>query len=157
MNEETLLEQMTRVRPEMLNENALKLFNKIMEVIDERDKLQQEIELLNQCIKTDKDKIDYWVDKCEELQQENQRLKEAVDGLCQENTELKEQIKIYEDPDDLTLMFMWCDEKAKDKIKELQQRIEKAIEFTTLRFNKDNHLSCGSVARLLSILKGEEK
>ena len=41
--------------------------------------------------------------------------------------------------------------------KELQQRIEKAIEFTTLRFNEDNHLSCGSVARLLSILKGEDK
>ena len=42
MNEETLLEQMTRVRPEVLNEEGLKLFNKIMEVIDERDKLLEE-------------------------------------------------------------------------------------------------------------------
>ena len=30
MKEETLLEQMTRVRPEVLDENALKLFNKMM-------------------------------------------------------------------------------------------------------------------------------
>ena len=43
MKEETLLEQMTRVRPEVLNEETLKLFNKIMEVIDERDGLQQRI------------------------------------------------------------------------------------------------------------------
>lgn len=42
MKEETLLEQMTRVRPEVLDENALKLFNKIMEVIDERDELLEE-------------------------------------------------------------------------------------------------------------------
>ena len=42
--EETLLEQMTRVRPEVLDENALKLFNKIMEVIDERDGLQNRID-----------------------------------------------------------------------------------------------------------------
>ena len=43
MKEETLLEQMTRVRPEVLNEEGLKLFNKIMEVIDERDELQERI------------------------------------------------------------------------------------------------------------------
>lgn len=66
--------------------------------------LQQKIELLNQCIKTDKDKIDYWVNKYEEL----------------------------------------------------QQKIEKAIEFTTLKFNEDNHLSAGSIARLLSILIGSD-
>ena len=42
MNEdESLLEALTRVRPEVLNENALKLFNKIMEVINERDLLKE--------------------------------------------------------------------------------------------------------------------
>lgn len=34
-----LLEAMTKVRPEMLNEEALKLFNTIMKIIDERDTL----------------------------------------------------------------------------------------------------------------------
>lgn len=32
-----------------------------------------------------------------------------------------------EELEDLTLMFMYCEEKTKDKIKELQQRIDKAI------------------------------
>ena len=39
---EKLIEDMTKVRPEMLNEEALKLFNTIMKIIDERDKLIQE-------------------------------------------------------------------------------------------------------------------
>lgn len=42
--------------------------------------------------------------------------------------ELEQRIKTYEDPEDLTLMFMYCDEKAKYKIKDLQQRIDKAID-----------------------------
>ena len=37
--------------------------------------------------------------------------------------ELKKKINTYEEPEDLTLMFMYCDEKAKDKIKELQNKI----------------------------------
>ena len=52
------------------------------------------------------------------LEQENKQLKEEI-------ARLKEQINIYENPDDLTLMFMWCDEKAKDKIKDLQEKIAK--------------------------------
>lgn len=39
---ENLIEQLTKVRPEMLNEKALKLFNTIMAVLDERDKLKEE-------------------------------------------------------------------------------------------------------------------
>ena len=33
---------MTKVRPEMLNEEALKLFNTIMKILDERDTLIKE-------------------------------------------------------------------------------------------------------------------
>ena len=39
---EKLIEDMTKVRPEMLNEEGLKLFNTIMKIIDERDTLIQE-------------------------------------------------------------------------------------------------------------------
>ena len=39
---ENLIEDMTKVRPEMLNEEALKLFNTIMKIIDQRDTLIQE-------------------------------------------------------------------------------------------------------------------
>ena len=60
---------------------------------------------------------------------ENQKLKADYgtkvqierDMLQQENKELKDKLKTYEDPEDLTLMFMYCDEKAKDKIKELEE------------------------------------
>ena len=42
---ESLIEQLTKVRPEMLNEEALKLFNTIMDVLDERDLLKRQIEI----------------------------------------------------------------------------------------------------------------
>lgn len=41
--EESMLEALTRVRPELLNDETLKLFNEIMKVIDQRDDLQQKI------------------------------------------------------------------------------------------------------------------
>lgn len=44
--------------------------------------------------------------------------------LLKENQQLKEKINTYEDPEDLTLMFMYCNEKAKDKIKELKEENE---------------------------------
>ena len=44
--------------------------------------------------------------------------------LQQENQQLKAKIKTYEDPEDLTLMFMYCNEKAKDKIKELEEQLK---------------------------------
>ena len=49
-------------------------------------------------------------------------VKKAIKELQQENQELKSKIKIYEDPEDLTLMFMYCNEKAKDKIQELEEQ-----------------------------------
>lgn len=37
---------------------------------------------------------------------------------------MKKQLDIYENPEDMTLMFMWCDEKAKDEIKRLKKQNE---------------------------------
>lgn len=45
---------------------------------------------------------------------------EAIELLEKENQELKEKLNQYENPDDLTLFYMWLDEKAKDKMKQLQ-------------------------------------
>ena len=36
-------------------------------------------------------------------------------------TNLQEKVDQYENPDDLTLFYMWLDEKAKDKMKQLQE------------------------------------
>ena len=36
---EKLIEDMTKLRPEMLNEEGLKLFNSIMKILDERETL----------------------------------------------------------------------------------------------------------------------
>ena len=44
-----------------------------------------------------------------------------IKDILEENQQLKEQLNKYTDPKDLTLMFMYCDEKAKDKIKCLEQ------------------------------------
>ena len=37
---------------------------------------------------------------------------------------LNKKIEQYENPEDMTLMFMWCDEKAKDEIKRLNKENE---------------------------------
>ena len=42
--------------------------------------------------------------------------------ICNKDTcEIKKKLDKYEDPEDLTLFHMWLDEKAKDKIKQLQE------------------------------------
>ena len=72
-------------------------------------------------------------------------MKKIPKDLLQQDIELKpikdeiesiqQRINIYENPEDLTLMFMYCDEKAKDKIKDLQQRIDKAKNKINSMFN----------------------
>lgn len=57
-------------------------------------------------------------------QEEFDDVKKAIKELQQENQQLKAKIKTYEDPEDLTLMFMYCNEKAKDKIKELEEQLK---------------------------------
>ena len=52
--------------------------------------------------------------------------------LCffkEENRRLKDKINTYEHPENLTLMFMYCDEKAKDKINQLKEVIEEVREY----------------------------
>ena len=49
---------------------------------------------------------------------------EYTESLHKENQQLKAKIKTYEDLEDLTLMFMYCNEKAKDKIQELEEQLE---------------------------------
>ena len=49
-------------------------------------------------------------------------IENELQKVQQKNQQLKEQLNKYTDPKDLTLMFMYCDEKAKDKIKCLEQQ-----------------------------------
>ena len=73
-----------------------------------------------------------------EMQKINRKLKERF-TLRQENQQLKEKINTYEKPEDLTLMFMYCDEKAKDKINQLKEVIEEVREYINekIKFNDD--------------------
>lgn len=100
-------------------------------------------------------------------------------------TNLQQKVEQYENPDDLTLFYMWIDEKAKDKMKELQQenerlkdeletmtftakvkqeaidalikRIDKAIEYINLYAGSENNycLDYHDLNPLLNILKGD--
>ena len=46
--------------------------------------------------------------------------KQTNEELQQENKQLKEQLDKYENPEDMTLMYMWCTEKVKDENKQLK-------------------------------------
>ena len=48
---------------------------------------------------------------------------EALEEANKEIERLNKKIEQYENPEDMTLMFMWCDEKAKDEIKRLNNII----------------------------------
>ena len=55
-------------------------------------------------------------------------------GKCileQENKELKERINTYENPEDLTLMCMYCTEKVMDEIFRLKDNWNKLKEYMT--------------------------
>ncbi len=54
---EKFIKDMTKVRPEMLNEEALKLFNTIMRILDRIDQLERENKILTQTNKTYKGMI----------------------------------------------------------------------------------------------------
>lgn len=85
---ENLIEQLTKVRPEMLNEEALKLFNTIMAVLDERDKLikrNKELEREKEMHKNNSNK----------LYKDYNKLTDEFDLLNQENNRKKETIKRY--------------------------------------------------------------
>ncbi len=49
--------------------------------------------------------------------------------LHSQNAQLKERVDMYENPEDLTLMFMYCDEKAKDKIKHLTSALKEIRDY----------------------------
>lgn len=51
---------------------------------------------------------------------------ESVD-IRKENQELKEQLDKYENPEDMTLMMMWCTEKVKDENQKLKKQHEKLL------------------------------
>ena len=102
---------------------------------------------------------------------------EELEKLTKENQQLKEELNKYTDPKDLTLMFMYCDEKAKDKIKcleqenqQLKEKLEasekarkEAIEYIKELYDNTDDTTCYDIdkvekERLLQILdidKGE--
>ena len=81
------------------------------------------------------------------------------DILNEEIERLNKKIEQYESPEDMTLMFMWCDEKAKDEIKRLNNIIGEAIEYIEERYNGEvltHTFDKDNVGELLEILdKGE--
>lgn len=78
---------------------------------------------------------------------------EAIKLLETENKQLKEKINTYENPEDLTLMFMYCDEKAKDKIKQLKEVIEEVREYINTRYYRINNPWLDEMLQILD--KGE--
>ncbi len=48
---------------------------------------------------------------------------EEFTSLLKENQELKQKLDKYENPEDMTLMMMWCTEKVKDENQKLQEQL----------------------------------
>lgn len=57
-----------------------------------------------------------------------QTIEQQYSAILSENAELQNKLDQYENPDDMTLFYMWLDTKAKDKIKQLQEENERLKE-----------------------------
>ena len=98
---------------------------------------------------------------------------EETNQLLDYITNLQEKVNQYENPDDMTLFYMWLDEKAKDKIKQLQEENKEIYEtqkeygciildtcdFIEQRIRKDGFLNLNECETrdLLNILQGEDE
>jgi len=81
------------------------------------DKQLEIMKLKDRLEKQRKEYQDTYKDVRIEIKEKN----DTITNLQQENERLKERVNQYENPDDMTLFYMWLDEKAKDKMKELKQ------------------------------------
>ena len=64
---------------------------------------------------------------------------ETIINQKEEIERLNKKIEQYENPEDMTLMFMWCDEKAKDEIKRLNNIINELKWKPIEEYDKDNY------------------
>ena len=70
--------------------------------------------------------------------------------------QLEKKVDQYENPEDLTLFYMWLDTKAKDKMKQLENNRDKAIEYNEhLIEHAKYHLNLGHLKKMRKILKGD--
>lgn len=114
-----------------------------------------EEEIIKQCI----------YESCTNLKEIN-KLISYLENLQQENTQLKERVDMYENPEDLTLMFMYCTEEAKDKIKHLKSVLKEIREYIITTTTRNIELNCtgllaeNQTKKLLEIIDkgiGEDK
>lgn len=73
--------------------------------------------------------------------------------------QLEKKIDQYENPDDLTLFYMWLDEKAKDKMKQLENNRDKALKIIdSYDLGKyDYSIPAGGIIELREALKGDSE
>ena len=84
---------------------------RLLKDIEEKFKIQIDVDIIQ----------DYYWQVLEEKDKEIERLNKKIEQ--------------YENPEDMTLMFMWCDEKAKDEIKRLNNIINEIEKELNKDFN----------------------
>ena len=98
--------------------------------------MNKEVKELIDRLKNDSDCKDvYWVGYVDGMNCDAEITSKEINLLLDYINQLETKINTYENPEDMTLMFMWCDEKAKDKIKELKEKLNQ------LETNRDEALN----------------
>ena len=77
-----------------------------------------------------------------------------IEQYKQEIERLNKKIEQYENPEDMTLMFMWCDEKAKDEIKRLNNIINEVRKYCK---NSSMTLKSHYFSDILKIINKEDE
>lgn len=93
-------------------------------------------------------------EEVEKLQSRNKERKQEIERL-------NKKIEQYENPEDMTLMYMWCDEKAKDEIKRLNniiKEVRELINYYGITPEQNDDTTCRSILKqFLEILDKVDK
>ncbi len=111
MNKEELLKEIMKL-PKTKTDNPITTMNSI-----NVDDLMSAVDRLN--------KVPDYNDLLKENKELKQKYENAVadyETTMAEKEQLKKQLDKYENPEDMTLMMMWCTEKVKDENQELKRQ-----------------------------------
>lgn len=84
---------------------------------------------------------------------------DEVDKLTDYITNLQQKVEQYENPDDLTLFYMWLDTKAKDKMKQLENEVMMLRQQNTMitTLGEDYKSRCEKATEYIKIKKEQRE
>lgn len=106
-------------------------------------------------LKTYEEWLDYYKDSSKEevIKQLSDILRDYAD-VCNDVENLQHKVDEYENPDDMTLFYMWLDTKAKDKLKAWETNKEEVSNYIKKCLTTEDKLDLDAVLITIGTMLG---